>query len=522
MSRPRIDCFVPAAPELQAKIIRTKQFILAGTAFPKAASADILDLRTFALITNRPSTRNNTFFAPNQRRAPIVGIKRVLVLLVDFSDTGASQTQTHYNDMLFSSRTYATGSLHDFYQEISYDKLTVTGLVSGTGGSTAGWYRAPKPKSYYTNGNYGFGLYPQNVQKLVEEAVDMAAPFVNYADYDNDGDRIVDALVIVAAGTGAEITGNVNDIWSHKWEIAPKMYNGVMIQRYNLQPEYGGVGVFAHELGHLLCGWPDLYDTDYSSAGTGNWDLMAEGGWNGGGTTPAHPTCWCKIQAGWINPITIFNMAQSLTLKPYATDEIAYKLPVGSVNSQEYFLITNRSKIGFDSQLPGEGMLIEHVDDTQNNNTNEMHYLVDVVQADGRQDLNKNANRGDADDPYPTANNREFTPKSTPSSHAYSGTDSHIAVTNIQRSGNNIILDINVAGPMTAGWHYDKKITSTYTHYSSQWAWAYITDLGWRRLQDGSPYLVTNMFIALCDAMANGYPVHIYADSMYIYSMYSA
>ncbi len=59
-------------------------------------------------------------------------------------------------------------------------------------------------------------------------------------------------------------------------------------------PEDAKLGVSAHELGHLLFGFPDLYDTDYTSAGTGNWCLMAGGSWNAGGDTPAHPSAWCK------------------------------------------------------------------------------------------------------------------------------------------------------------------------------------------------------------------------------------
>ncbi len=40
-------------------------------------------------------------------------------------------------------------------------------------------------------------------------------------------------------------------------------------------------GVFAHEMGHAAFGLPDLYDTDNSSEGLGNWSLMAGGSWNG-------------------------------------------------------------------------------------------------------------------------------------------------------------------------------------------------------------------------------------------------
>lgn len=511
-------CINPPSPELEEKIINSKKRFLAGEDLPEVDSVDVLDLRTFALITGRPKkTRAHTLVAPTKAFSPVLGTRKALVLIVDFSDKPATQTQAHYNDMLFSSGTYATGSMRDFYREASYNKLDVTGKVSGSGGPTAGWYRAPQAKSYYTDGNYGFNSYPRNAQKLVEDVVDLANPFVNFSEYDNDGDGVVDALVIIVAGSGGEATGNVNDFWSHKWGIAPKSVDGVTVQTYFMAPEDGRVGVMAHELGHLLLKWPDLYDTDYSSAGTGRWDLMAGGSWNNGGHTPAHPTAWCKVQAGWINPTTIFNAQQDVTIKPYATNAQTYKLPVGSVGSKEYFLVSNRQKTGFDRHIPGEGCIIEHVDDNQSNNTDETHYLVDIEQADGRSDLNKNANRGDATDPFPNGSNSKFTATTTPNSKSYSGSDSRVAVTNIKRAGNHITGTINVGGVSVKTWLYNKKVLRTYASHHSQNAWVNIEGAGWRKIKAGSSDGVTDMFVVFCEAISNAGKVHVYLDASSVY-----
>lgn len=440
-----IPYVIPPSPELEKKIIKSKQRFLAGKTLPKEPTDDLLDLRSFALISSRPKkTRAHTLVSPLREFAPVTGTRKALVLLVDFSDLSATESQSHFNEMLFSKGDYPTGSMRDYYLEASYDKLDVIGLVSGTGGPTAGWYRAPKPKSYYTDGNYGFNPYPKNAQKLVEDVIDLATGSVNFADYDNDGDDIVDALVIICAGSGAEATANVNDFWSHKWQITPKNVDGVQIKSYFMAPEDGHVGVMAHEMGHLLLGLPDLYDTDYSSAGTGWWDLMAGGSWNNGGVTPAHPTAWCKYKVGWINPVTIFNAQQSVTIEPFASAPKVYKLPIGNINSKEYFLVSNRQQDRFDKYLPGEGCIIEHVDENQSNNTDEDHYLVDIEQCDGEFHLNKYANAGDAADPFPCTSNAEFTASTTPDSRAYNGSDSKVSITNIQRSGNNITADINV------------------------------------------------------------------------------
>ena len=436
----KTPCICPPSPELEERIIRSKQRILGGNNLPAMGTTDLLDFRSYTLIASRPKrTRPDTFVAPAREAASVTGNRSAIVLLVDFSDCAATRRQTDINDMLFSSGTYPSGSMRDFYREVSYGKLDVTGQVSGAGG---GWYRAPHPKTYYTGGNYGFGNYPQNAQKLVEDVVGLAAPFIDFSRYDGDGDSVVEALIVIAAGSGAERTGNVNDLWSHKWDMPAKTLNGVTVQNYFLAPEDGQVGVMSHEFGHLLCRWPDLYDTDYSSRGTGQWDLMASGSWNGNGDRPAHPTAWCKVKAGWLTPVLIYNVKKDVTIAPYATHEQVYKLPIGSINSKEYFLLTNRRKTGFDDHLPGEGLIIEHVDDSINSNTDENHYLVDIEQGDGARHLNTNANSGDGEDPFPSGANNGFTAASTPGSNAYNGSSSNISVTGIQRSGENIAATV--------------------------------------------------------------------------------
>lgn len=514
-------CLVPPSPELEEKIIRSKKRLLAGKSLPDQPTVDVLDLRSATcILTRAPKTRAHTLVSPTADFMPVTGTRRALVLLVDFSDKAAIEPQQHYQDMLFSVDSYASGSMRDFYREASYNQLDVAGEVSGTGGPTHGWYRVPKTKAFYTQNNYGFGAYPENAQKLVEDAVDLAAPHVNFAQYDNDGDGVVDALVIIVSGSGGEITGNTSDIWSHKWEITPKTIDGVQVQTYFMAPEDGRVGVMAHELGHLLMKWPDLYDTDYSSRGTGRWDLMAGGSWNDGGNTPAHPTAWCKLKAGWIHPTVIFDSQQSVTIQPYATHPHVYKLPIGDDASKEYFLISNRQQTKFDRHLPGGGCIIEHIDDDQANNTDESHYLVDIEQADGQSHLNSNANSGDAGDPFPTALNDAFTASTVPNSKSYRGSDSKIAVTNIQRSGALITADINVGGAVAKVWHTHKSVLQTYTTYHSQNAWARIQDLGWRQIETGSTDGVTNMLLVLCGAQTNNRKVNVYVDDSKIYGLY--
>jgi immune inhibitor A len=513
-------CIMPPDPQLEEKILQTKAAILREANLSEIDDIDILDMRTFTLISSRPRQTRAHDFMGKAQQAPAVGNRKALVLLVDFSDKTAVQPQSHFNDLLFSVGTYATGSMRDFYKEASYGQLDVTGQVAGSGGATAGWFRAPQTKAYYTANNFGFGDYPTNAQKLTEDVIDLANPFVNFSQYDNDGDGFVEALIIICAGTGGEQSGNKGDIWSHKWNITPKNVDGVKIDRYFMAPEDGRVGVMAHELGHLLCGLPDLYDTDYSSRGTGAWDLMAGGSWNGAGNKPAHPTAWCKYKTGWVNPTVIFNQELDVTVRPYKDFKDVFKLPIGAIDSKEYFLISNRRKLGFDGNIPGEGLLIEHIDETKTGNTDENRYLVDVEQADGLRQLNTNANSGDANDPFPTAANNQFTVSSSPNSKAYSGADSKVSITNITRSGNNITARINVGGTTATTTLSNKKVLQVFVSPHSKNAWAYIESAGWRKMETLSVDGVTNMFEAMVAARSSGKTITAIADGSTVSQLY--
>ena len=48
-------CICPPSPGLEEKIKNTKQKILNETGFENIDDIDILDMRTFTMITNRPS-----------------------------------------------------------------------------------------------------------------------------------------------------------------------------------------------------------------------------------------------------------------------------------------------------------------------------------------------------------------------------------------------------------------------------------------------------------------------------------
>lgn len=371
-------------------------------------------------------------------RAPLRGDVRVIVVLVDFSDRAMAQTRQHFEQLFFSTGVIPTGSVREYYQEATGGLVNIVGEVVGP-------FRMPRTMAAYANGASGTGGAAPNARTLARDAAQAANPTVNYAPYDNDGNGYVDAFIVVHAGPGAEVTGNTGHIWSHKW-VLPAEYaaDGAKIFAYLTVPEDCKIGVCAHELGHLLFGFPDLYDTDSSSSGIGNFCLMAGGSWNGGGDVPAHPSAWCKCQQGWVS---ILNQTANanVSIQDVKAGRQVYRLWKDGAPGSEYFLVENRQKTGYDRHLPGAGLLIWHVDDTISGNTNEAHPKVALMQADGLRQLEAGTGRGDAGDPFPgAAVNRTFNATSNPSSKSYGNVDTCVAVTAIGDPGPSMTARLQV------------------------------------------------------------------------------
>ncbi len=69
-------------------------------------------------------------------------------------------------------------------------------------------------------------------------------------------------------------------------------------------------------------------------------------------------------------------------------------------------------------------------------------------------------------------------------------------------------------------WHNNKKVLYTYAYYTSQWAWAYIQDLGWKRIKEGAADGCTNLFVMMNDAKASDRAVNVYIDADFITTAY--
>jgi immune inhibitor A len=375
-------------------------------------------------------------------RAPLRGPVRVLVVLIDFPDKSFGEQTSRFQDLFFSTGVVPTGSVTEYFRDVTGGLIEVVGEVVGP-------YTMPQPLSWYANDNFGIGnpSGEPRANVMAQDAVKAADPAVDLKPYDNDGNGYVDAFVIVHAGRGGEETGNSGDIWSHKW-VLPEEYDadGTKVYGYLTIPEDAKLGVSAHELGHLLFGFPDLYDTDYTSEGIGDWCLMSAGSWNGGGDTPAHPSAWCKAQQGWVQVENV-TADGTVELADVKRSRTVHRMWSGGEPGTEYFLLENRQQDGYDSAIPGSGLLVWHIDESQEGNTDENHYLVGLLQSDGLRELELDFNRGDGGDPYPGWNgNTRLSGTTSPSSQSYAGQDTGVVVADISDSGDPMQATLSVSG----------------------------------------------------------------------------
>ena len=318
------------------------------------------------------------------------GTVRVLVLLIQFTNiTREPSHDAAFFDDYFNNATPAAHSLRAFYRESSYGKLTIDATIVPT------WFTSVHPMEYYGKDS-ATAVDSANgpIYNLVVEAVRAADPTVDFRAFDADGDGVVDHLVVIHAGPGQENHANMTDaIWSHSWAVYDAdpsqpglqslIVDGVQVFRYTMISESSPLGVMAHEFGHDL-GLPDLYDTDGSSDGAGVWDTMALGAWNGAprGSSPAELSAWSKLRLGWAMATPgPSGFLEDTAIPAVELSPFVLRLSIPGSGS-EYFLVENREPISFDVGLPGAGLLIWHVDDSQPDNTNDAHRLLDLEEAD--------------------------------------------------------------------------------------------------------------------------------------------
>ena len=389
------------------------------------------------------------------RASSYMGKKRCLILLAQFSDKKFTMNdpKAFYNRVANEpgiSEGNFKGSVADYFKAQSNGKFEMNFDVMGP----------------YTLGEQAFygknegGQQDVNVQAMISGCLGKAAAEgIDFSPYDWDGDGQMEMVFVVYAGRGEATGGGDDTIWPHKGRMTnpvkcgnKTLTNYACSNELSVSNEVDGIGTICHEFSHCF-GYPDAYDVNYTGLyGMGTWDLMCQGNYNGNGFTPAGYTAYEKYAAGWITPIELKENTSVSGMKPLAEGGDAYIFKNPN-NSDEYYLIENRQKKGWDAGLAGSGIIINHIDYNLKawnyNIPNSMmsgindHERITLIPAD-----NIKSDKNEENDPWPYGNKNRLANNTTPACNTYNLNTDGTKLMNI------ILSDMAIAADGTASFTF--------------------------------------------------------------------
>ena len=416
-----------------------KTFVAADINAMRAQSAERRAIVDAARAKRMASARTPKKRTLGDDHITYTGKKKGIIILANFTDSKFDEKHDNQyyvnvaNTPGFTSDEGYVGSVRDYFYaqsngtfELDFDVIGPIELSHGYA-----WY-----------GKDDTSTRDIRVGKMIKEAVEAADKAgADWKSYDWDGDGECDQVFVLYAGLGQSTGGDANTIWPHQFQMSacreinrtpvttecgivvdtyacsnenqPVMKNGQFINEY--QP--AGIGTICHEFSHCL-GFPDMYDTsNQGNYAMGTWDPMSSGSYNGNGMIPANYSAWERIYAGWVEPIVLDKAATvkaMVSSSQYGRPFIIYN----DNHKDEYYLLENRQKEGWDAALYGTGLLITHVDyDKEVWARNIVNYYADhqrctIFHADNETDATYTSSV--VNDPYPyKVGNRFFNDKLT-------------------------------------------------------------------------------------------------------------
>lgn len=389
------------------------------------------------------------------------GTKKGLIILVQFTDSkfksghDLALYRRIANDENYSGNNFR-GSIKDYFKAQSHGQFELDFDVAGI-------CQLQHPYAYYGKNN----SQKEDVKpgEMVAEACLWAHEHgINFSKYDWNGDGEVDQVFVLYAGHGEASYKDANTIWPHMYYLSASDYgkslslDGVTVDTYACSSELNGdgnldgIGTFCHEFSHCM-GFPDLYDTSSDGGwfGMGDFDLMCSGSYNGDSKCPAGYSAYEKAECGWLTLKDMTNIEQETSIvgvQPMSADGDAYIIK-NKGHEDEYYILENRQKTGWDSYLPASGLMITHVDydadiwdwnmpntsgkyeDANGNTKTNDHQRLTIFRAGKSTD-----EYGDASDLYPYGSNNSLTKTSSPASTLYNTNSDgskymHVAISDI-------------------------------------------------------------------------------------------
>lgn len=392
--------------------------------------------------------------------------KKQLVILMEYPDKQflAPDPKAHWHNILNTGNIEGrdiNGSLHQYFIDQSNGVFDVDFDVYGP-------FTTKHERKFYGKNVFGDDQYADS---LVIEACDAVKDIANFSDYDWDEDGEVEQVAVIYAGNGendSQAKDRNETIWPHQYYLSsyapykPYISDGYIIDTYvvindEFRGTTDGFGTFTHEYSHCL-GLPDFYQTGgtvHNKDNFGDYDLMHSGCYNDNGWCPVNYTAHEKEYMGWMTAEELTAPTSISGMDATANGGKAYKVRNNSKQTSinEYYLLENRKKEGWDTYIPGEGLIITHYDYDpkiwQQNTVNNIssHQRAVIIPA-----CNDNGNAKGY--PYPYNGNNCLTDDSTPAATVYNQTNDGSKlmgkpITNIHKDSDGLI-SFDFMGGMTA------------------------------------------------------------------------
>ena len=361
-----------------------------------------------------------------------LGEQTFLMILVNHTGATWTHTREAYDSLLNQtgySRNNHFGSVRDYY-------------IRQSGGLFQPTFKVIGPY------NVGMSVAGNDV-KVMQAALDSAVKAGDLTDlsvYAKESDGHVFVGLVLAGNTSQGAgSGVIYMGWNDRSRVGK-----TTVGRYVYIPELGdynsteldGMGTFAHEFGHVL-GLPDLYQTN-TSAGTrrtpGNYDVMDVGcynNWESNNVYGTHVPNMSSLERGWLGWLSTTQLSAVsgvYSVPGYDSANFAYEIP--TADTDQWFALENRTQSGWDSSIPGHGLLIWHIDydqDTWDKNgvNNDVQY-VDIEEADTT-----------AEGYYTYPGEKKVT--SFDGFYDWSGTKAYGAISDIRESGGYVCFSVGGA-----------------------------------------------------------------------------
>lgn len=300
-----------------------------------------------------------------------------LVLLVEFSDIKFTlENPKEYFTRLLNERGFsdngATGSAADYFNDNFAGKCTFSFEVSEV-------ISLPEKRAFY--GARTATSNDADVEGMLLDAIGRASSAgVDFSKYDMNGDGFVDNIAVIFAGVDEPQSGNTDALWPMRGDLSAKHHAAGPLKAgsYTLSSELdydssllsgrpASIGIFCHEFAHSI-GLPDMYDVNGAEEGNstslcGSLSIMDDGNYLNEGRTPPLFTA-IEREILEIYPVADIKPGREYVIASANGADSIYRIPL--YDSGEYFLVESRSEKGWDSYCGGEGMVVYHVDKSDN------------------------------------------------------------------------------------------------------------------------------------------------------------